>query len=133
RTPEENVRAIRALQIAASSETKTHFAIEPDGSFLLDVIMIEASAAWAPRLPPKLLLHRTVERLEPFPLSGEHRGELRVGLGHIGDFGGPADDLGRFSGRRHPREPRGAVSGAGFAALHANDGKAGRRGDHARP
>ena len=45
RTPEENVRAIRALQIAASSETKTHFAIEPDGSFLLDVMMIEASAA----------------------------------------------------------------------------------------
>ena len=45
RTPEENVRAIRALQIAASSETKAHFAIEPDGSFLLDVMMIEASAA----------------------------------------------------------------------------------------
>ena len=45
RTPEENVRAIRSLQIAASSETKAHFAIEPDGSFLLDVMMIEASAA----------------------------------------------------------------------------------------
>ena len=45
RTPEENVRAIRALQVAASSETKAHFAIEPDGSFLLDVMMIEASAA----------------------------------------------------------------------------------------
>ncbi len=45
RTPEENVRAIRALQVAAASETKAHFAIEPDGSFLLDVMMIQASAA----------------------------------------------------------------------------------------
>jgi len=44
-TPEENVKAIRALQIAASAETRAHFAIEPDGSFLLDVLMIEASAA----------------------------------------------------------------------------------------
>jgi SAM-dependent methyltransferase len=45
RTPEENVEAIRALQIAASAETKAHFAIEPDGSFLLDMLMIETSAA----------------------------------------------------------------------------------------
>jgi SAM-dependent methyltransferase len=45
RTPEENVKAIRALQGAASAETRTHFAIEPDGSFLLDVFMIEASTA----------------------------------------------------------------------------------------
>jgi ubiquinone/menaquinone biosynthesis C-methylase UbiE len=45
RTPEENVKAIRALQNAASRETKAHFAIEPDGSFLLDVLMIEASTA----------------------------------------------------------------------------------------
>ncbi len=45
RTPEENVKAIRALQNAASVETKTHFAIEPDGSFMLDVLMIEASTA----------------------------------------------------------------------------------------
>jgi SAM-dependent methyltransferase len=44
-TPDENVRAIRALQIAASAETKAHFAIEPDGSFSLDMLMIEASAA----------------------------------------------------------------------------------------
>ena len=44
-TPDENVRAIRALQIAASTETKAHFAIEPDGSFSLDMLMIEASAA----------------------------------------------------------------------------------------
>ena len=44
-TPQDNVKAIRALQIAASAETKAHFAIEPDGSFLLDVLMIEASTA----------------------------------------------------------------------------------------
>jgi SAM-dependent methyltransferase len=44
-TPDENVKAIRALQIAASAETKAHFAIEPDGSFLLDMLMVEASAA----------------------------------------------------------------------------------------
>jgi SAM-dependent methyltransferase len=44
RTPEENVKMIRALQNVASAETKAHFAIEPDGSFLLDVLMIEASA-----------------------------------------------------------------------------------------
>ena len=43
RTPEENVKMIRALQNVASAETKAHFAIEPDGSFLLDVLMIEAS------------------------------------------------------------------------------------------
>jgi len=45
RTPDENVRAIRALQMAAAAETKAHFAIEPDGSFMLDILMIEASAA----------------------------------------------------------------------------------------
>jgi SAM-dependent methyltransferase len=45
RTPEENVKAIRALQSVASAETKAHFAIEADGSFLLDVLMIEASRA----------------------------------------------------------------------------------------
>src|SRR5579872_6469050 len=45
RTPQENVRVIRALQGAASAETKAHFAIEPDGSFMLDVMMIEASTA----------------------------------------------------------------------------------------
>ena len=44
-TPQENVKAIRALQIAASTETKAHFAIEPDGSFSLDMLMIEASRA----------------------------------------------------------------------------------------
>jgi len=45
RTPKDQAKAIRALQTAASAETKAHFAIEPDGSFLLDVLMIEASAA----------------------------------------------------------------------------------------
>ncbi len=44
RTPEELVRAIRALQVAASAETKAHFAIEEDGSFMLDVGMFEAIA-----------------------------------------------------------------------------------------
>ena len=37
RTPDDNIRAIRALQAAASSETRAHFAIEADGSFLLDI------------------------------------------------------------------------------------------------
>jgi hypothetical protein len=44
RTPEANVRAIRALQEAAGAEVRRHFAIEPDGSFMLDVLMIEATA-----------------------------------------------------------------------------------------
>ena len=44
RTPDENIRAIRALQAAASSETRAHFAIEPDGSFLLDILMLETTA-----------------------------------------------------------------------------------------
>ena len=44
RTPETNAQAIRALQVAASEETRTHFAIEGDGSFLLDVLMVEAAA-----------------------------------------------------------------------------------------
>jgi hypothetical protein len=44
RTPEPNARAIRALQTAASAEVAAHFAIEHDGSFMLDILMIEASA-----------------------------------------------------------------------------------------
>jgi len=44
RTPEENVRAIRALQAAAAVETRAFFEIEADGSFLLDVMMIETRA-----------------------------------------------------------------------------------------
>jgi SAM-dependent methyltransferase len=43
-TPEDNVRAIRALQAAAAEETRGHFAIEPDGSFMLDVHMLETRA-----------------------------------------------------------------------------------------
>jgi hypothetical protein len=44
RTPEVNSSAIRALQKAASAETKAHFAIEDDGSFQIDVMMAEAAA-----------------------------------------------------------------------------------------
>lgn len=44
RTPAGNIEAIRALQDAASAETRAHFAIEEDGSFLLSMIMIEAVA-----------------------------------------------------------------------------------------
>jgi SAM-dependent methyltransferase len=44
RTPDENARAIRALQLAASAEVRAHFAVEPDGSFMLDIMMIEAVA-----------------------------------------------------------------------------------------
>lgn len=44
RTPEENARAIRALQKAASAETKAHFSIEDDGSFMLDVGLFEMRA-----------------------------------------------------------------------------------------
>lgn len=45
RTPTLHVHAIRALQDAAAAETRAHFAIEPDGSFLLDVLMVETVAA----------------------------------------------------------------------------------------
>ena len=41
----ENVKTIRALQGAAAAETKAHFTIEPEGSFHLDMLMIEASRA----------------------------------------------------------------------------------------
>jgi hypothetical protein len=44
RTPEENIRAIRALQAGAATETRAFFEIEADGSFLLDVMMIETRA-----------------------------------------------------------------------------------------
>lgn len=44
RTPDENMRAIRALQTAASAEIKTHFAIEADGSFLLDTFLVDVTA-----------------------------------------------------------------------------------------
>jgi ubiquinone/menaquinone biosynthesis C-methylase UbiE len=45
RTPDENARAIRALQRAASAEVRAHFAIEADGSFMLDIMMTEVTAA----------------------------------------------------------------------------------------
>lgn len=41
RTPAPQIAAIRALQAAASPEIAAHFAIEPDGSFTIDTIMIE--------------------------------------------------------------------------------------------
>jgi ubiquinone/menaquinone biosynthesis C-methylase UbiE len=44
RTPDENVRAIRALQATAAADTRAHFAIEADGSFMLDVHMLETRA-----------------------------------------------------------------------------------------
>lgn len=45
RTPEINAQAIRALQAAASSAVRDHFAIEDDGSFMLDIMMAETVAA----------------------------------------------------------------------------------------
>jgi ubiquinone/menaquinone biosynthesis C-methylase UbiE len=44
RTPEVQKAAIRALQTVASAEVKTHFAIQEDGSFMLDALMIESTA-----------------------------------------------------------------------------------------
>ncbi|MDQ0457177.1 class I SAM-dependent methyltransferase [Rhizobium paknamense] len=43
-TPEPLVTAIRALQQAAPSPVKSHFCIEEDGSFMLDMVLIEAAA-----------------------------------------------------------------------------------------
>lgn len=42
RTPPALAEAVRALQAAASAEVRAHFAITPDGSFMLDVMMLEA-------------------------------------------------------------------------------------------
>jgi ubiquinone/menaquinone biosynthesis C-methylase UbiE len=44
-TPVVFVQAIRALQAAAPEEVRTHFAIEADGSFTIDTMMMESSAA----------------------------------------------------------------------------------------
>lgn len=44
KTPPVNAQAVRALQAAASDEVRAHFAIEPDGSFMLDVMSLEARA-----------------------------------------------------------------------------------------
>ncbi len=43
-TPEPLQRAIRDLQHAASAETAAYFAIEPDGSFEIEVAMIDTTA-----------------------------------------------------------------------------------------
>jgi hypothetical protein len=45
RTPPAQAEAVRALQRQASDDVRAHFTIEPDGSFLLDVMMLEATAA----------------------------------------------------------------------------------------
>lgn len=45
RTPDINAQSIRALQTIASDMTRRHFAIEPDGSFTTDVLMLETVAA----------------------------------------------------------------------------------------
>jgi len=44
RTPEVQRTAIHALQLQASNAVATHFAIEPDGSFTIDSLQIEAVA-----------------------------------------------------------------------------------------
>ena len=44
RTDEAHVAAIRSLQIQAAAEVAQHFAIEPDGSFTIDVVLFEAFA-----------------------------------------------------------------------------------------
>lgn len=44
-TPESHVQAIRSLQARAPREVAEHFAIEPDGSFMLDTMTIEAAPA----------------------------------------------------------------------------------------
>jgi SAM-dependent methyltransferase len=43
-TPQLQADAVRALQAHASAEVRAHFAIEADGSFQLDVMMLEAAA-----------------------------------------------------------------------------------------
>jgi SAM-dependent methyltransferase len=45
RTPKAHVEAVRALQTEAAAEVRDHFAIEPDGSFMLDVMTLEATAS----------------------------------------------------------------------------------------
>jgi SAM-dependent methyltransferase len=44
RTPETYARAILALQAGAPAEVRQHFAIDPDGSFVLDVLTVETCA-----------------------------------------------------------------------------------------
>ena len=42
RTPALHVQAIRSLQGGVADEVRAHFQVEPDGSFLLDRLMLEA-------------------------------------------------------------------------------------------
>ncbi|MBX6324344.1 MAG: class I SAM-dependent methyltransferase [Rhodospirillaceae bacterium] len=44
-TPEPHVAAIRSLQARMPEEVARHFAVEPDGSFLLDTMVMEATPA----------------------------------------------------------------------------------------
>jgi SAM-dependent methyltransferase len=44
RTAEAHVAAIRSLQASASAEIRAYFAIEPDGSFTVDTMTLEAAA-----------------------------------------------------------------------------------------
>lgn len=44
-TPQPLADAIRALQQTVPAEIREHFAIEPDGSFMLDIVMLETVAA----------------------------------------------------------------------------------------
>ena len=44
RTPTAQVHTVRALQAAAAEEVRRHFGVEADGSFQLDVMVLEASA-----------------------------------------------------------------------------------------
>ncbi len=41
-TPDADARAILALEAAAPADVSAHFALEPDGSFTIDVMLIEA-------------------------------------------------------------------------------------------
>lgn len=43
RTPEVRAAAIRSLWANAPDEVRDHFKVQPDGSFMIDVMMIEAS------------------------------------------------------------------------------------------
>ena len=43
-TPKLNAQAVRAMQQAASEAVRAHFAVESDGSFQLDVMVLEARA-----------------------------------------------------------------------------------------
>jgi len=44
KTPESHVLAIRSLQRRAGSEVADHFALEDDGSFTVDTVLLTAAA-----------------------------------------------------------------------------------------